>query len=398
MFALKTLFYRFYLKLLKIAVWIIPTKMPALFCGEDSRKQLARFISSSGNKHVLLVTDKALTDIGLYEDFVAELRSLEVDVSVFDSITPDPTDEQIIAGSEFFKQHKCDAVVGFGGGSSMDAAKLISILPIVNKPLEKMTGVLKIGERGAPMYLIPTTAGTGSEVTIAAVVTEKSSGQKLPAADPVLLPIAAALDANLMLGLPKSVTAATGFDALTHAIESYISTNNTDFSDGYAKTATKLIWENLQECVDNPANVKARESMAMASCYAGMAFSKAGLGYTHGIAHQFGAFYHVPHGVANSLALPHILRFSYPKAKGRLAELGRLVGYNGNDDDVATQFVDAVFALRKAVGLPETLDKLKESDYPVISKNALHESHWFYAVPRYMNQKQCIEILKAIAG
>ncbi len=399
MFFIKTIFYRIYIKILKLVVHLIPMNMPVLFSGQGSHIQLVRMIKQMGANKVILVTDQGLTQIGLYNAMVAELEKLGVSVFVYDQITPDPTDDQVNEGFRLVKEQQCDAVIGFGGGSSMDAAKLISVLPVVNKPLEKLTGILKITQRGLPLFLVPTTAGTGSEVTIAAVVTDKNTGQKMPAADPVLIPTAAALDPELMLGLPPKVTAATGFDAFTHAVEAFISTNATKETDKFAKTAAKLIWDNLPVCIETPKDIAARESMALASYYAGIAFSKAGLGYTHGIAHQLGAFYHVPHGEANALVLPHILEFSYPNAIPRLAELGRHVGIAGNSDaEVAKTFVDEVFALRQTVGLPGTLPAIKKEDYSVICRNALKESHSFYAVPRYMTPQQCAGILDSLAS
>lgn len=399
MFMVKTAFYKALVKVLKLLVHVIPVNLPLVYTGQGAHLKMATLVSQMGAKSVLLVTDKGLTHIGLYQPLVNALESLGVNVVVFDDITPDPTDEQIINGFTRLSAEKCDAVIGFGGGSSMDAAKLISVLPKVNKPLSKLVGVMKVRTKGLPLYLIPTTAGTGSEVTIAAVVTDKDTGQKMPVADPVLVPSAAALDPELMVGLPPGVTAATGFDALTHAVEAFISTNATASTDRYAKTAVELIWKNLPVCMTSPENLVARESMAIASYYAGIAFSKAGLGYTHGIAHQLGALYHVPHGEANALVLPHILRFSYPNVVGRLAELGRLVGLaEGSDEDVSQAFVDAVFALQKSVGLPATLAKLERDDYEEITRNALKESHNLYAVPRYMTKKQCFGILDSIAG
>jgi alcohol dehydrogenase class IV len=397
MFTVKTFFYTVMIKVLKVLLHVIPVNTPLLYTGQGSHLHLARLVGQTGSKSVLLVTDKGLTQIGLYKKLVDELNKMEIKVQVFDDITPDPTNEQINNGFSLISSGQCDAVIGFGGGSSMDAAKLISVLPTVNKPLDAIVGVLKIRKKGLPLFLIPTTAGTGSEVTIAAVFTDKTSGQKMPVADPVLVPMAAALDPDLMLGLPKQVTAATGFDALTHAVEAYISTNATKQTDFFAETATKLIWENLTTCVEDPKNIAARESMAIASTYAGLAFTKAGVGYAHGIAHQLGAFYHVPHGEANALTLPHVLKFSYPKCVGRLAHLAKHLGFEaGSEETMATAFVDAVFALQKSIGLAGTLPAIKEQDYNKIAHGALKESHGLYAVPRYMTDSQCIGILKAI--
>jgi alcohol dehydrogenase class IV len=397
MFTVKTWFYKLMTKVLKVALKFIPMKMPLMFSGKGSHLNLAKFIAQQNANKVMLVTDEGITKIGLHRSLLEELEREGVKVCVFDKVTPDPSDRLIEQGASLYSAERCDAVVGFGGGSAMDAAKLISVLPYMKKPLAKIAGVLKIKKSGAPLFLLPTTAGTGSEVTLAAVFTDSNSGQKIPVADPVLVPMAVSLDPGLMAGLPAHITATTGFDALTHAVEAYISKNADAESDRFAKIAVSLIWQNLLKCIESPSDLSAREAMSVASSYAGIAFSKAGLGYVHGIAHQLGAFYHVPHGLANALALPHVLSFSLPDATKPLAELAREVGIEGSTDEIlARNFVAAVFSLREKVGLPSTLSSLKKEDFQAISVNALKESHSYYAVPRYMRKEQCMEILSSL--
>jgi alcohol dehydrogenase len=372
-------------------------KMPLMYSGDKSHLKLAQFIAELKLEKVMLVTDEGITKIGLHQSLLNELERQGLSVYVFDEVTPDPSDSLIEKGAACFVGEKCDAVVGFGGGSAMDAAKLISVLPFIEKSLAGIAGVLKVKKAGAPLFLLPTTAGTGSEVTLAAVFTDNATGQKVPVADPVLVPIAVSLDPGLMTGLPPHITAATGFDALTHCVEAYISKNADEESDRFAKVAVRLIWQNLPKCIEDPNDLAAREAMSVASSYAGIAFSKAGLGYAHGIAHQLGALYHVPHGLANALALPHVLLFSLPKATQRLAELGKEIGMLGSSQgEVAEEFVNAVFVLRDHVGLPSKLPSLKQADFEFISKNALKESHAYYAVPRYMRHEQCREILNSL--
>ncbi|MCF1428361.1 MAG: iron-containing alcohol dehydrogenase [Shewanella sp.] len=400
MFRLKTGFWWLVVKAIKLASYVLPMQMPALYSGPGASRQLTAFVGRGGFNHVLLVTDKALTEIGLYQPMVQMLEQAGVRVSVFDEVTPDPTDEQITRGAERFKSLGCDAVIGVGGGSPMDAAKMIAVLPFLNKPVNKCSGLLRIRRKGAPLFLVPTTAGTGSEVTIAAVVTVAGSGKKLPVADPVLLPEAAALDPELMTGLPPAVTAASGYDALTHAVEAYISTNATSSTDRYALSAARLIWQNLPVCMSTPGDLGAREAMAMASCYAGIAFTKSGLGYTHGIAHQLGAFYHVPHGVANAMVLPHVLRFSLPNCASRLEELARHcgIGEPGQGDlELAREFIDKLEQLRESLGLPGKCEQLSQRDYGVITQRAFAESHMLYAVPRYMQVEDCYAVLRQLA-
>jgi alcohol dehydrogenase class IV len=243
-----------------------------------------------------------------------------------------------------------------------------------------------------PMYAVPTTAGTGSEVTIAAVVSDPATTRKFAIMSPRLVPLAAALDGALMTGLPAPITAATGMDALTHAVEAYISRNHTAKTDAEALDATRLIMENLPIAVKDGRNVEARQNMALASFKAGVAFTTAGVGYVHAIAHNFGAYYHVPHGLANAIILPRVLDFSKPECTARLAKLAEVSGLKkGGESDaqLADAFIARVRAMNAEFGIPAQVDKLKADDIPAITKKALFEAHWFYAVPRYMDASEC---------
>lgn len=399
MFQLKVLFYKAMAKALKLATKLLPMRQPMMFVGEDSSLQLARSIAYQDRKKVFVVTDEILSQLGVLEPFLAELKLQQVDYVLYDKVQPDPTAELITHATEQLKTSDCDAVVGFGGGSSMDAAKVIAVLPGLNKSVNQIEGVLKVRKRTLPLYLIPTTAGTGSEVTIAAVVSSKQLKKKIPIADPVLLPDAAVLDPKLMLGMPPGVTAATGMDALTHAVEAYLSKNADDNTDGYAKAAIKLIFANLQTSFEQGTDIKAREAMAIASNYAGIAFTTAGLGYVHGIAHKLGALYGIPHGKANAIVLPYILRLYQPHATQKLAELAQLLDLGGIDDTPAQQaeaFIQALLKLREQVAIPDKIAELEPQHISVIAQSALEESHRLYAVPYYMDQQECEALIKTM--
>jgi alcohol dehydrogenase class IV len=239
---------------------------------------------------------------------------------------------------------------------------------------------------------VPTTAGTGSEVTIAAVVSDPASTRKFAIMDPKLVPIGACLDGELMTGLPPAITSATGMDALTHAVEAYISKNWTKETDIEALEATRLIMQNLPTAVHDGKNVEARQNMALASFKAGVAFTTAGVGYVHAIAHNFGAYYHVPHGLANAIILPRVLDFSKPNCIPRLAKLAEVSGLKtGGESEaqLADKFIAKVRELNASFGIPTQVDKLKASDIPEIAKKAQSETFWFYAVPRYMDTPEC---------
>jgi alcohol dehydrogenase len=255
-----------------------------------------------------------------------------------------------------------------------------------------MSGLMRVAFKLLPMYAVPTTAGTGSEVTIAAVVSDPASTRKFAIMSPRLVPLAAALDGALMTGLPPAITAATGMDALTHAVESYISRNHTAKTDAEALEATRLVMQNLPTAVKNGADVTARQNMALASFKAGVAFTTAGVGYVHAIAHNFGAYYHVPHGLANAIILPRVLEFSKSACTARLAKLAEVSGLRkGGESDA--QLADALIArireMNREFGIPTQVDKLKAEDIPAITGKALFEAHLYYAVPRYMDRPEC---------
>ena len=266
-----------------------------------------------------------------------------------------------------------------------------------NKPVVKMAGLFRVFWGILPLYAVPTTAGTGSEVTIAAVVSDPEQQRKLPVMDLKLMPTAAALDGALMTGLPPHITAATGMDALTHAVESYISRNAMKKTDPHALEAVRLIMDNLETAVADGGNLQARQNMARASHVAGIAFTQAGVGYVHAIAHNFGALYHVPHGLANAIVMPHVLDYSKSHCAHRLADLARASKTgpaNASDAQLADAFIARIRAMNETFGIPSQLDKLRAEDLDRIASAALSEARFTYAVPRYLDHQSC----KALVG
>ncbi|KZX79072.1 alcohol dehydrogenase [Oleiphilus sp. HI0009] len=392
LFPVKVQYYKGLTKALKVAAAVIPMPKPTLFSGADSSLELCEAIHHLGIKKLLLVTDKVLVEIGLLNKIQAKLEEQGINVTIYDGILPDPTYDQVEKGLSILKKNKCEGILAVGGGSPIDASKAIAARATNDKSLEKMAGLFKIRKAPLPLFVVPTTAGTGSEVTIVSVVSDPDTHQKSPIVDPKLVPAMAALDGKLMLGLPPAVTAATGMDALTHAIESFISTNATDETRGYALAATKLIMENLETAVHDGKNFEARQNMAMASYYAGLAFTKAGVGYVHAIAHNFGALYSTPHGLANSIVLPHILDYSKSDIIPQLAELAKasaLKTGRESNKQLADKFIARVRSMLQSFEIPETLDSLKKEDIPRIAKLALEEAHANYPVPKYMDKGTC---------
>jgi alcohol dehydrogenase len=255
--------------------------------------------------------------------------------------------------------------------------------------------MMKVKRAPMPLFAIPTTAGTGSEVTLAAVVSDTDTHAKKFFADPKLLPLMTALDPSLMTGLPAPITAATGMDALTHAVESFLSRLSNETTEKYAEISVRLVFGNLPVACTDGNDLEARKAMALASYYGGLAFTRTSVGYVHAIAHTFGAYYRTPHGLANAIALPHVLEFSKEAGESRLARLADLIGCEGTSDrDKAEKFIEAVRDLMTKIGIPPTLDALVESDIAPIAKQAVGEAHLNYPVPRYMSQQQCEQLLR----
>ena len=401
LFPVKVQYYKGLAKALKVAAAVIPMPKPTLFTGKDSSLELCSAISQLGMKKILIVTDKVLVEIGLLAGIEARLKEEGVDFVIYDGILPDPTYDQIETGLEMLKNNHCEAILAVGGGSPIDASKAIAARATNDKSLEKMAGLFKLRKSPLPLFAIPTTAGTGSEVTIVSVVSDPETHKKTPIIDPKLVPMMAALDGSLMLGLPPMVTAATGMDALTHAIEAFISVNATAETNAYGLAATRLIMENLETAVHDGKNFKARQNMAMASYYAGLAFTKASVGYVHAIAHNFGAYYSTPHGLANSIVLPYILDYSKDQIVDRLAELAEVSGLKQDKEskqELADKFIARIRDMLKSFSIPNHLNDLKVSDIPSIAKSALEEAHMNYPVPKYMNQSTCENLLNKMVA
>lgn len=378
----------------------LPIPRPTLLVGPGSSGRLGQAVAGFGHAKLMIVTDAMIVKLGLLKTLTDALKAGGAEYAVFDEITPDAPIPLVERAIDFYRAEGCDAIVAVGGGSSMDAAKAVAVA-IANpgKPLRKLAGYFKGLRNPVPVYAVPTTAGTGSEVTVAAVVSDPEKESKLVIVDTRIVPRMAALDPALMTGLPPHITAATGMDALTHAIESFVGNWATDYTDGLALSAVGLIFENLRTAYHDGGNLEAREKMALASTYAGMAFTRANVGYVHAIAHQFGGKYHTPHGLANAIMLPHVLEFSAPKITGRLAALAVRAGLGSERETergLAKKFIAAVIELNRELGIPTHLEALRAKDIPALAKAACHEAETGYPVPRYMTQRQCEDIIRRV--
>lgn len=372
---------------------LIPIPQPVLLVGPGSAAKLGQTIGGFGHRKLLLVTDAVITRLGLATPLTDALRAAGTQYVVFDAITPDAPIPLIEQGLELYRSEGCDAVLAVGGGSVMDAAKVIALAATNHKRPRELAGYFRGLRSPAPIYAVPTTAGTGSEVTVAAIISDPDAGKKYMVADSRLVPDMAALDPTLMLGLPPAVTAATGMDALTHAVEAFVSGWATPATDRWALAATALIWQHLPRVVRRGKDLESREKMALASTWAGLAFTRANVGNVHAIAHQLGGKYHVPHGLANAVLLPVVLRFSLPQAAPRLARLAKHVGL---EEATAEAFIDAVRSMGDAIGVPRAIDALREDDIPALARAACSEADLNYPVPRRMSVADCEAMLRQV--
>ena len=382
-----------------VVTGLLPIPQPTLLIGPGSSGRLGQTISGFGHKKILIVTDSIVSKLGLLDGLTQALTKGGAAFVVFDEVTADAPIPLIEQCMKFYQAKRCDAIVAFGGGSVMDAAKAVALAVANKKKPRQLVGYFKGLHEPVPIYAVPTTAGTGSEVTVAAVISDPKSGKKLVIADTRIVPRMAALDPSLMIGLPPHVTAATGMDALTHAIEAFIGQWSTNGTDRMALSAVGLIYDNLRAVCRTGKNLAAREQMALAATYAGFAFTRANVGYVHAIAHQLGGKYHTPHGLANAIVLPHVLKYLSPAITGKLAVLAirAKVGTEGERPAVLAQkFLDSVDALNRDIGIPPCLDALREADIPELAKAACWEADTNYPVPRYMSPKTCEGIIRKI--
>lgn len=378
-----------------------PPQKPLVFSGMGSAIKLADLMILAGNKRPLLVTDSFLLRNGMLDDLVTHLTEAGCEVTIFDGIVPNPTFAVVEAGLAASLENHCDAVFAVGGGSAIDTAKVIAAASTAGRDLAKLAGIMKIKKPLLPFYVVPTTSGTGSEVTTAAVISDTETHKKAFFVDPKYIPIGTALDPTLLKSLPAPMTAAVGMDALTHAIEAYTSRNRFDESDRDAEMAIRLLFRFLPAVYDNGEDVQGREMVAIASFLAGYAFTKSSLGMVHAISHQISAHYNTPHGLTNAVILPRVLRFNRAASSERYATLERMLagdGDNASSETLANRFIARVDALAERVGIPVNMEQIKTSDFSSIARDAVAEARMSYALPRTMSRRQVETVLRSVAS
>lgn len=387
-------------RVMKTVATVIPIPIPTVLTGAGSVETLAENIKVRGLKHAFVVTDKVLMELELPKGLLDALEKNGIQYTVFDGVQQNPTIENVENGRQAYVDSGSDCIIGFGGGSPVDCAKIIgSRVRNPYLPVRLMKGLFKVVIPPPPLFCVPTTAGTGTETTMVAVITDPESHEKFAITDLKLVPKIAVLDPELMVGLPPHITAATGMDALTHAVEAYVGLNGNPFTDGNAEEATRLIFENLEKAYNNGSDIEARNNMSLASFYAGVAFTRVYVGYVHAIAHKLGGLYGVPHGLANAIILPHVLRFSREDAEAKLARLAIIGGLSEggeSDEELSYKFIEHVESMNRNMQIPTGVAEIQEEDIPTIAKSALAEAHPDYPVPTIMTQQDCENLIRGL--
>ena len=379
---------RVYQTILRVFLPWLPYREPTLLGNYDD---LIKTLETNGFDNVLIVTDKGIRDLGLTNQLEQSLTDNGFSFFVYDGTVANPTTKNVEEALEIYKKNQCQCLIAFGGGSPIDCAKGVGArLACPNKTLNDMKGILKINHRTPALIAIPTTAGTGSEATLAAVLTDSETHHKYVINDFDLIPSYALLDAKLTLGLPKHITSTTGLDALTHAIEAYIGRSTTKSTRRHALTAIKLIFENLETAYNDGSNLQARKRMLKASYKAGLAFTKSYVGYVHAVAHSLGGKYNVSHGLANAIILPHMLKLYGKSVHKKLWKIGLFTGLfeeTTTKEAGAKIVIEKIEEMNKNMGIPTKIKQIVESDIPSLAKTAAKEANPLYPVPKLMSWK-----------
>ncbi|MBP5216332.1 MAG: iron-containing alcohol dehydrogenase [Bacilli bacterium] len=394
---------RLYQAILSLALPLLPFHDPMLLEGNGKLKdEVPGLLKAHGLSHPLIVIDSVLYEANIQESFVLSLKENGLTHSLFHDIKAEPTFAVVEAIVSSYLKEDCDCLVAIGGGSCLDAAKAAGArLSNPNRDLAHLKGVLRVKKRLPFFVAVPTTAGTGSEATVSAVITNEATLDKFAINDPKLIPDVAVLDDAYLKSLPKRVIANTGLDALTHAVESYINHHSTRKTRLYALSSIRLISEYLLRFYQDANDQEARHGMLKASYFAGLSFTRAYVGYVHALAHSLGGTYHLPHGYLCAIALPPVLRKYTPHADKRIAEIADLLSLSESSDKAKKR--EAFFAwlsdLYQKLEIPEHLSSIiKEEDIPAMAAHADKEANPLYPCPALFDQKELVELLEEIRG
>lgn len=386
---LKKAYCRSFQAVLKAALPFLPYRKPEII---HSVYGIPQILKKKKCDHVLIITDTGIISHGLITRLEDTLDQHFIPYVVYDGTVANPTTTNVNEALALYYEYDCNAIIGFGGGSSIDCAKAVGAR--VAKPhqsLEKMKGILKVHKKLPLLIAIPTTAGTGSETTLAAVITDAESRHKYPINDFPLIPRVAVLDPKVTASLPPFLTATTGMDALTHAVEAYIGNSTTAGTRADALFAVKMIFENIDRAYTDGSDLEARKNMLLAAFSAGCAFSKSYVGYVHAVAHSLGGEYNVPHGLANAVLLPFVLEVYGHTIDNKLHQLAIAAGVTDEDtpdDQAAAQFIQAIKDMKKRFAIGDTIPQIREEDIPKLAAYAEKEGNPLYPVPVLMDAKQ----------
>ena len=394
----KKIFSRVFQGVMHVLIPVLPYREPKILNGLDKIPEL---LKENGISKVMLVTDKGIRGLGLTASLEKDLEESGIVCHVYDKTVPNPTSENVEEALEMYKSNGCEALIAFGGGSSMDCAKVVGARAVCpNKPLNKMAGLLRICKKLPLLIAVPTTAGTGSETTVASVIVDSETHHKYVINDFSLIPRYAVLDPTITKGLPGHLTSTTGMDALTHAVEVYVGRSKTKATKEASIKAVKLIFDNLERAYIDGSDLEARANMLHASYLAGTAFTKSYVGYVHAVAHTLGGKYGVAHGLANAILLPHVLRAYGESAHEALAELAKAVGLVSEETpikDAAEAIISHIEGMNRRMGIPEKFNCIKAEDIPAMARLADKEANPLYPVPTLWDNTE-LEALYRIAS
>jgi alcohol dehydrogenase len=396
-----TCYCRVYQRAVNLASYFLSFKEPELISGEGASAQIPALLKKKGYMRPLIVTDPGVYGLGLTKALEDSLTKEGYSYAIYKDVVPNPTFDCINEAKAVALKNNCDCLIAVGGGSSMDTAKSVgALLANPKASLTSLRGILKVHHRYHLLIAIPTTAGTGSEATVAAVVVNPKTHEKFAIDDPKLIPQVAVLDSALLAKLPPKIISSTGMDALTHAVEAYIGHSRTAKTKRYSIEAVRLIADNLYAFYQNSSDQKARLAMQRAAYLAGVSFTRSYVGYVHAVAHSLGGQYNVPHGLANAIILPHVLRKYGAKAEKPLARLSEAISLTPNSasrHEKALAFIHWVEAMNQKMGIPSHFDHLiKPEDIPLLAERANKEANPLYPVPKEFNVKELMEIYEEV--
>lgn len=390
---LNKIYCRTYQGIMRIFMPLMPYREPKTL---EKVEDIPSVLLEKNINKVLIITDSGIKNLGLTTTLEKCLKDSKINFEIFDDVVPNPTTDNVENAVKIYNDSECKGIIAIGGGSVIDCAKGVGARVVnPNKPLVKMKGLLKVKQPLPNLIAIPTTAGTGSETTVTAVITDADTHHKYTINDFDLIPHYAVLDANLTVGLPKNLTATTGMDALTHAIEAFIGNSTTETTRKNSLESARLIFDNLPKVVADGKNLRARSQMLKASYLAGLAFTRSYVGYVHAIAHTLGGKYNIPHGLANAVVLPYVLSeydnviFKKIKIMAVYCNIARPY----DDEQIATsKFVNKILEMNESFGIPKGFECINSDDIPELARIASKEANPLYPVPKLMSVKELEKI------